>query len=82
MAKQPMRRKRGNPNWGKGREIPVPSAAAGEFEIELRRLGLTKQTCVGSSELRQWCQRNKGRFYIPEWLLEAWGITVEPNLGS
>jgi len=24
--------------------------------------------------LRNWCERNKNRCYIPEWLLEEWGI--------
>jgi hypothetical protein len=61
------RRRRGNPNWGKP---PQPiRAAATEFEVEIRRLGLTKEMCAGSIALRQWCERNKNRCYIPEWLL-------------
>jgi hypothetical protein len=27
-------------------------------------------------ELRIWCQENRNRFYIPEWLLAEWHITV------
>ena len=53
-----------------------------EFEKEVRRLGLTKQTCVGSSELRLWCERNRNRCYIPGWLLEEWKILVDPYFSA
>jgi hypothetical protein len=69
-------KRRGNPNWG--RPIQFPPAAATQFEVQLRRLGLTRQTCAGSTELRGWCERNKNRCYIPEWLLEEWKIAVDP----
>jgi len=64
--------KRGNPDWGK----PLPSrpAVATEFVDVARRLGLTKETCSSSSQLRTWCQRNSSRCYMPEWLLKEWGI--------
>jgi hypothetical protein len=52
------------------------------FEEQLRKLGLTEQTCVASEELRQWCERNKDRCYIPEWLLKQWRITVDPNVSG
>jgi len=60
---------------------PVPPSAirragATEFEREVRRLGLTRETCIASTELRHWCERNKNRCYIPEWLLNKWGIEV------
>jgi hypothetical protein len=72
----PAKRRRGNPNWGRpGGTIP---AIVTEFERELRRLGLTKQTCTGSVALRNWCERNKNRCYIPEWLLEKWEIAMDP----
>jgi hypothetical protein len=29
------------------------------------------------AELRRWCARNRNRVYVPEWLLEAWGMQVE-----
>lgn len=56
--------------------LPVPNLPA-KFEKEVERLGLTPEKYVESSELRVWCERNKNRFYIPEWLLETWGLTVE-----
>jgi hypothetical protein len=49
------------------------------FEAEARRLGLDMQTCTSSTKLRRWCEHNKNRCYIPEWLLERWGISVDPN---
>ena len=72
--------KRGNPNWGK--LIPCPPSLPTEFEMEVKRLRLTKQLYVGSAELRFWCERNKNRIYIPEWLLEAWGIVVDLKYGE
>jgi hypothetical protein len=75
-----MRRKRGNPNWGNPiQRIPV---TATEFEKQVRSLGLTKETCAGSSELREWCERHRNQSYIPEWLLEAWGIMVDLSYGT
>jgi hypothetical protein len=32
---------------------------------------------ASSLELRAWCEQNRNRRYIPEWLLEEWSITVE-----
>jgi hypothetical protein len=75
-------RKRGNPNWGSGRPLQAPPAVATAFEEQVQKLGLTEQTCAMSDELRQWCQRNKDRCYIPERLLKAWGIPVDPNLSG
>ncbi len=71
-----MPRPRGNPNWGRPGPVPV---AATEFELQVRRLGLTKQAYAGSVELRIWCERNRNRCYVPEWLLEAWEMQVEPG---
>ena len=71
-------RKRGNPNWGKPMP-PIPVLATA-FEIQVKHLRLTQQTYTCSVELRRWCENNKNRFYIPEWLLEEWGIIVDPNI--
>jgi len=50
---------------------------ATEFESQVLRLGLTMKTYTASTELRAWCENNKNRCYIPEWLLAEWGITVD-----
>jgi hypothetical protein len=73
----PTVRKRGNPNWGQ--PITLPPSSPSEFEMQVRQLGLAPETYVYSAELRAWCERNKDRFYVPEWLLEEWGIAVDPN---
>jgi hypothetical protein len=75
MLLKSMHRKRGNPNWGQpARNIPV---GATEFEKQVRRLGLTKEALVHSTELRNWCAQHKNHCYIPESLLTNWGIEVD-----
>lgn len=72
-----VRRKPGNPNWGRPfRPGPV---LATEFEIQAKHLRLTAEKYAASWELKRWCERNRNRFYIPEWLLEEWGIPVDPT---
>ena len=45
--------------------------------MEVKRIGLIKPEYIASTELRRWCERNRNRVYVPEWLLEAWGMEVE-----
>jgi hypothetical protein len=73
-------RKRGNPNWGKPME-PIPAIPTA-FEEQVQKLGLNEQTCMTSEKLRQWCQSNKDRCYIPEWLLKKWRMSVDPNVSG
>ena len=53
-----------------------------EFELQVRELRLTPEMYVYSRELQTWCQRNRDRFYIPEWLLNEWNMTVDANLSG
>jgi hypothetical protein len=71
-------RKRGNPNWGRPK-APAPVLAT-EFELQVRTLRLSVETYLSSAELRSWCERNRNRHYIPEWLLKEWNIPVDPDL--
>jgi hypothetical protein len=32
--------------------------------------------------MNSWCERNRNRFYIPEWLLDMWDIHFDPDLSS
>jgi len=32
---------------------------------------------AASRALRLWCEKNRNRVYVPEWLLEEWGIDVD-----
>ena len=74
------KRKRGNPNWG--RPIAPLLALPTEFEMQVRQLQLMAEMYTSSVELRTWCEQNRNRVYIPEWLLEEWGITVDLNFGA
>jgi hypothetical protein len=73
-------RKRGNPNWGK--PIPPSLALATEFELRVKQLQLTAEMYISSAALHMWCEQNRNRYYVPEWLLEEWDITVELNFGA
>ena len=69
------KRGRGNPNWDKPfQTIPV---LVTEFEMQFERLRLTREQFVASVQLRLWCEHNRNRVYVPEWLLGEWGMTVE-----
>jgi len=59
--------------------MPVLST---EFEMRVKHLRLTPETYTASVELRRWCEHNKNRFYIPEWLLREWGITVDVSYSA
>ena len=76
-----MARRRGNPKWSSGYYCPeVRPAIATDFEAEVSQLGLTPETYASSVQLRRWCEQNRKRCYIPEWLLERWEISVDENL--
>jgi hypothetical protein len=69
------KRGRGNPNWGKPfAALPVMLT---RFELQVERLGLSKTQFLASLELKRWCERNRNRCYVPEWLLKEWGIEVD-----
>jgi hypothetical protein len=70
-------RKRGNPNWG--HPIPFAPAVATEFELRVSQLQLTAEMYSSSAALRAWCERNRNRCYVPEWLLKEWDIIVDPG---
>jgi hypothetical protein len=77
-----MPHRRRNPNWASGRPTQMPPRLPTAFDQQVQKLGLTEQTCATSEELRQWCERNKDRCYIPEWLLKRWRIAVDPNVSG
>jgi hypothetical protein len=45
----------------------------------MRELHLSPDDCAASVELRRWCENNKNRCYIPEWLLKTWGIALDSD---
>jgi hypothetical protein len=46
------------------------------------RSWVNEQTCATSEKLKQWCERDKDRCYIPESLLKRWQISVDPNVSG
>jgi len=72
-----MPRRHGNPLWGSYASLPFPPAGICEFEMYTQELGLSEHEYAGSPELRRWCDEHKDRCYIPEWLLQRWGMEVD-----
>lgn len=53
-----------------------------EFDLQVRKLRLTKPMYASSVELRRWCDCNRNRFYVPEWLLAEWEMQVEDTFSD
>jgi hypothetical protein len=45
-------------------------------------LGLTQDKFASSLELWRWCDRNRNRVYVPEWLFSKWGMKVEDTFSD
>jgi hypothetical protein len=69
----------GTSGWASGRPPAVPLDIPSAFETRASELGLTAPTYVESHELRRWCEANRNKCYIPEWLLRTWGISVNSD---
>lgn len=66
-----MTRKNQNPQRG---QSITHAPLATEFELQASQLQLSPEMYVSSRELRLWCQLNRHRCYVPEWLLAEWRI--------
>jgi hypothetical protein len=64
----------------RGRPMLPASVLCTEFEMQARHLHLMPETYTSSAELRRWCEENKNQYYVPEWLLKAWKISVNSDL--
>jgi hypothetical protein len=53
-----------------------------QFELTTKRLRLTPEMYASSGELKRWCESNRNRCYVPEWLLKQWGLEVELHYGA
>jgi hypothetical protein len=62
--------------------MPPAPVLATEFDLRVRDLHLKPEMYASSRELHAWCRQNRNRIYIPEWLLEEWDITVDPNFSA
>ena len=75
-----MAKRRGNPNWGKPATMEAAAPTITEFEQVVHTFNLRPEEYVRSTRLREWANRNKNSKYIPEPLLEAWGLEVESKI--
>jgi hypothetical protein len=76
-----MPHRRGNPNWTTGQFSPIPQLPTA-WELQVQKLGLNEQTCATSETLQRWCELNRNRCYIPEWLLKQLGLSVDAELSG
>ena len=66
-----MKKKRGNPNWGK-MDLRPTVVQPNSFEEVVRKLRLSPEHYVDSVQLKDWVRKNKDQKYVPLDLLKAW----------
>ena len=67
-----MKKKRGNPSWGKPDFHSTARIQANSFEEIVRKLRLLPEQYVNSVQLKDWVRKNKDQKYVPSDLLKAW----------
>ncbi|HEY4843562.1 MAG TPA: hypothetical protein VIH78_16455 [Terriglobales bacterium] len=68
-------RNKGNPNWGKGwGDIPSTPTS---FEEMVGQLKLKENQYRSSIPLKEWAKKHKDSKYVPQDLLDAWGIEAK-----
>jgi hypothetical protein len=72
-----MKKKRGNPNWGKPDLHPTLRVQPSSFEDVVRSLRLRPDQYVDSAQLKDWVRKNKDHKYVPSHLLEAWDLDAD-----
>jgi len=75
-----MKKKRGNPNWGKPDLNTAHHAQPTSFEEVVRKWQLLPDQYVTSPQLKDWVRRNKEQKYVPLDLLKAWGFDSDGSL--
>lgn len=71
-----MKRRRGNPNWGKESVVLMP-ASPSQWELLLEHLGISeldKDRIRRSVKLKQFALKNYRNRYVPEWFLDEWEL--------
>lgn len=71
---KPSRKRSGNPNWGRPMDYLMPTIPSA-FDDKVKALNLQPDRYAQSKELRTWTRLNYKTRYVPEILLEAWGLT-------
>ena len=72
--------RKGNPSWGKPAPFGPVVATATSFEEAVKELQLQPDQYLHSTRLREWAQRNKNSKFIPESLLQAWGLETDQRV--
>lgn len=67
--------------WRRNSEKQPPEYAT-EFERVAAEIGVSEQYYEFSDPLRLWVRRHKNSRYVPEWLLDKWGMEVLCNIGD
>ena len=76
VAKSVVKRRRGNPNWGKAGLRADLQIVPALTAFELLAEGIPEADWPQSPKLRQFARRYHNQRYVPEYLLEFWGIAV------
>jgi hypothetical protein len=69
-----MKKRRGNPNWGKPAVVSVTDVQPNSFEQMVQKLRLSPEQYVHSVQLKDWVRKNKDQKYVPSDLLKAWNF--------
>lgn len=75
-----MKKKRGNPNWGKPDIYPAAPIQPNSFDQIVRKLRLSPEQYASSAQLKDWVQKNKDHKYVPLDLLEAWDFDAASDV--
>jgi hypothetical protein len=75
-----MKKKRGNPNWGKPAAQLAVDAQPSSFEQVVRKLRLSPDQYLDSFQLKEWVRKNKDQKYVPLDLLKAWNFEGTSDL--
>jgi hypothetical protein len=74
-----MKKKRGNPNWGKPELHSALLVQPNSFEQVVKKLRLSPTEYESSIQLQDWARNNKDQKYVPSTLLQAWGLDVKED---
>lgn len=75
-----MKKKRGNPNWGKSAAYSATDVQPSSFEQIVRKLQLSPDRYLSSVQLKEWVRKNKDQKYVPSDLLKAWNFEAASDL--
>ena len=64
-------------NLHRGQPLLQPRILSTEFEMQVERMGSSQSQFFASAELKHWCALNRSRVCVPQWLLDAWRLSVD-----